>query len=511
MASAAAAQQQLLQLLGTLPADANPYLAIQDYLKAQLYPAIPESAVAQLWFLAAVLAITALLVAVSLGIRLRQGSFWLFRMHDSTAMIRPHATVSWSLVAFVMLVFFEILIWREVQFIHKNIVPTFAYWMFLVWGLAWLGGHTAAWSLAASYLLHLHSSSTSFPTRRAVPLVNAFGIALPVCYAAALLSLGIIGGGHYSAALHRYQDLEGLLQTSASTWTEGATFSVFSLAPALPVLEELQSEMNSFLRWFRIVFAYYAATAMLLVIYLVTVAALHLTSLRKTLKQTSLGLSSNEKDASTRRQSRQQARVDRTLQSLMLTIGAFSFLGFFFTIVAIVAAAQPSALVTSPAQAQFVLHGPFWAFAVFGLPCAVLLVLRARDATASAGRGERNSSRSRSNGKNGSDPTSGAGARAKGAIGEEGDGARTQLGLSRLSFGGRTEDESLVMGEERTSRVSFGGRGHGHSRRGSRYEDVRWDQSVSITVDVDVEVEEGEVDAAEEKRESFPRSATSVV
>lgn len=123
MAAAATAQAQLLQLLSQLRPESNPYQAIQDALRDQLFPSVPYSATCQLYFLAAALALcvcrcptahtvsadltnhrTAMLVAVSLALRWRRGGFWIMRWHQQPRMIHPHGSISWSIIAFVMLV-----------------------------------------------------------------------------------------------------------------------------------------------------------------------------------------------------------------------------------------------------------------------------------------------------------------------------------------------------------------------------------------------------------------------
>lgn len=47
------AQAQLLQLIETLPAGENPYVAISQAFKEELFPAVPRGALYQLYVLAA--------------------------------------------------------------------------------------------------------------------------------------------------------------------------------------------------------------------------------------------------------------------------------------------------------------------------------------------------------------------------------------------------------------------------------------------------------------------------
>ncbi|GAA5885759.1 hypothetical protein JCM6882_007556 [Rhodosporidiobolus microsporus] len=505
MASVAAIQQQLLELLSSLPPDTNPYLALSSFLKAQLFPAVGESASIQLYVIAALLGITTLLVLVSLGLRWKKGIFWVARVQDSPRLVRPHATISWALVAVVMLVFFEVLVSRELKFFNKEVDRNFAFWILLVWGISWVGGHVAAWSLGVSFLLHLHATNPDFAMQRYASFANIAGFGAPVVYAAVLLPLGILGGIHYRNALDLFKQIDDLLLAGARTWTPGTSFNILSLTPGLPILEEMQKEIDSFSRWFRATFIFYAVTAAFLVLYLVVIAVLHLSSLRRMLKATAHELSSSNNfkpDArAPRYRDHQQKRVHRTLQSLAITIAAFSFLGLFFCAIAITSAISPLSLITSPSRSQAVAIGPLWTFAVFGLPCAVLLVVRARDSLPKEdsralhpASGAKNS-RSGSGEKGGMQGVGSPRAVVAGLPPNAGESFSIQLSPlwdSPAQFdGGREEGEAkqLRVGEElgwgRWLGLS-GGR-HEHEQRTSTVGD--FGASVSVQVDVDVSVE----------------------
>lgn len=57
MSLASAAQAQLLDQLSHLRSDQNPYLVIAAYLRSQLFPTVPASAIYQLYFVAAALGV----------------------------------------------------------------------------------------------------------------------------------------------------------------------------------------------------------------------------------------------------------------------------------------------------------------------------------------------------------------------------------------------------------------------------------------------------------------------
>ncbi|BGP39602.1 hypothetical protein JCM10449v2_003553 [Rhodotorula kratochvilovae] len=441
MADAASAQAELLALLASLPPDTNPYDAIGVYLRDQLYPTVPQSATYQLYGLAGALGTAAILIVISLLQRWQKGIFWVVRMQQQPRMVRPHWSISWSLIAFVMIAFFEVFIGFATEFFHKELNPDFAYWFLIVWMFAWWGGQTAAWSLAVSYILHLYASTGRNVSYLAFAS-NLFGLATPVVYIAALLPLAVIGGHSYSASIRTLQEIERLLAQASAGWTPGDAVSIISLAPALPLLDEMVDNINVFLRYFRIVFIYFCVTAVVLVMCLVGIATVYLTSLRRVLATTRQDLSGST-GSSTFVRRPQQAQITRTLRSLLLTIISFSFLGAVFALTSILAALSPRALVSSPLRAQILILLPLYAFAIFGLPCALILVLRARDATAAeeaSGEGSYSYARSRTFGPGalktaGSGGSGGGKHRARGSAGASASGQQFAIQLTHLDSG----------------------------------------------------------------------------
>ncbi|BGP15754.1 hypothetical protein JCM10213_007951 [Rhodosporidiobolus nylandii] len=487
----ASAQAELLQLLAKLPAGSNPYIAVAGFFKGQIYPSVPQAALTQLYVLAGVLGLTALLVAVSLCIRVKKGIFWIVRMQSSPRMIRPHATVSWATIAVVMLALFEVLIFREIGFFKQEMDGSFAYWILLPWGTAWIGGHTAAWSLLSSFILHLHATGSNVATPRLAVLANLVGFVAPVIYIAVLLPIGVLGGLHYHRALGFFSEIHDLLLLNASKWKAGDKFSLINLASAFPLLGDLQTEVDAFLKFFRATFIFHAVTSAVLVAYLVVIAFLYLSSLRKTLKQTSHDLSNpwtqSGTNLSPRRMNHQQRRVRRTLSSLAWTIGCFSCLGVFFLTMSAIASVQPLALISSPSTAQLVILGPHYEFAAFGLPCAILLVIRAVDASASEE--QRDSAKTSSGAK----ATSSGAARFKEPPTEFSiQLASMPTGLDvELSKMDEVEAEHARDREQASGGRSWFGIGRSDSRRErEREHEERYGQSVSVHVETNVLVEE---------------------
>ncbi|KPV75181.1 uncharacterized protein RHOBADRAFT_53194 [Rhodotorula graminis WP1] len=371
----AEAQADLLKLLASLSPGDDPYAAVATYLRDQIFPTVPYSAICQLYLLAAALGLATILILTSLFIRWRKGGFWLLRMQQTPRMVRPHWSVSWNLIAVVMLVLFEVFVGYATEYYRKEANERFGFW-----GVAWWGGQTAAWSLGVSYTLHEFAStgrSLSFLSSCS----NVFGLVVPVVYFGVVLPLVIIGGTAYSGMIGHYRAADELLARASTAWKPGERVNILSLAPAMPILERLVARYETFQVYFRVLFIWYGVTAVVLVICLVSIASIYLTSLRRVLSTTRHELASTS-GSSTFIRRPQQAQVARTLRSLLLTIIAFSFLGTAFSLDAMLAASDPRALASNSLRAQILILLPLYAFAVFGLPCAVLLVLNARDATA---------------------------------------------------------------------------------------------------------------------------------
>ncbi|KPV75182.1 uncharacterized protein RHOBADRAFT_53195 [Rhodotorula graminis WP1] len=499
----AQAQADLLELLASLSPNDDPYAAVATYLRDQIYPSVPYSATCQLYFLAGGLGLTAVLILVSFVIRWRKGGFWILRMQQAPRMVRPHWSISWSLLAVVMIMLFEVFIGYAIALYAKKAEKRFGYWVLVVWGIAWFGGHTAAWSLLVSYTLHLFAS-----TGRSVTLLaagaNLFGLVVPVFYFCILIPLVVIGGNAYSAMIGEYRIALELLDAASATWSPGQQISIVSLAPALPLFERLIGQYLKFQRYFRVVFIFYTVTAVALVVVLVTVASLYLSSLRRIFKETRHDMAYISGPSSSAPQP-QQVQVARTLRSLLLTIIALTSLGTVFTVVAIIAAYDPRGLASSSLRAQILILLPLYAFLAFGFACAILLVLSARDARpddARAGTG--------SYSRSGRARDAGPGARSRGAYSGGGMtgskvSERGRVGaLDSADLGGNGHPSSIQLVQVLSGKA-FHQQTYSHDGRGRGGGTQSAFGGVSVAVDVDVVVD-GEDDVENEKVDSGYRA-----
>jgi len=192
------------------------------------------------------------------------------------------------------------------------------------------------------------------------------------------------------------------------------------------------------------------------------------------------------------------------LQSLLLTIVAFSFLGTVFTIDAMLAASDPRALASNSLRAQILILLPLYAFAVFGLPCAILLLLNARDATAAedsnGGSGSHSySARTRNLGHGGA---FGSGDRATGSKGSRGR-AGVDEGIDVVSAGQQFSIQLAHLDSNEPfpppAFSSVAGDGGGGPAQGAL-------GGVKVAVNVDVVVDED--DEADDEKFDLRRTTT---
>lgn len=195
----------------------------------------------------------------------------------------------------------------------------------------------------------------------------------------------------------------------------------------------------------------------ILVITLITIALLHLSTLRKTIRDSQRGMATSVDSAS--RAARLQVR--RTWQTLVGTVIAFCALGSIFIAVSIFAGLNPESLEHS-LPAQVLILTPLWAFAVLGLPTSVVLVWRAWEASPA-------------------------------------DNTGSQIKQSSFSRSGSGENSGSKKYSIELSGRNGGRSGLARSRNDPNELDVRFALGVvSVTVDVEVK-EEGEFDEDEKK------------
>ncbi|GAA6020780.1 hypothetical protein JCM10207_001656 [Rhodosporidiobolus poonsookiae] len=380
-------EQQLLSLLANLPEGANPYEAVRDVLWDAVVPEVPDSFKTQLILLIVVLALALALVLGSLVVRLVNRTFWIAHKGSLPPLIRPHFSVSWSLWAVLLLALMEgALVETMGYYGSKTIHPSFMWWQTLVWTPAWFGGFTAAWGILVSFLLHLYSDGYTSQVERWSPYVNEIALGAPIIYTACIFPLAALASTRFSQLMHDIAQIDDLLRQGAASYT--GSFSIAQLAPGLPLLQQIETRVAEMQRYFTGLFVSYSVTTFLLTSFLGTVSVLYLRFLHRSLKETPRFASRQSVDA-------QKRVMRRTYSNLLITLVAFTILGLVFACVSVAIASDPTGFQQSGKSQVFTLI-PYYAFAIFGLPTAILLFVRSFERPASSHTPAASRSRTRS-------------------------------------------------------------------------------------------------------------------
>jgi hypothetical protein len=201
---------------------------------------------------------------------------------------------------------------RTIQLAKDDPKADYGYWLLMVWFVsrcslssanppqsaeisplerfrasAWVAGAVAAWSIAASFIVHLHSSGSRHAPPKSVSIAcNVLGIASPLVYLAILLPLGILAGKNYAAMDHTAVRFKRFLAVEAQQWVEGTPFSYESIAPSIPLLDQLVRQSNDLIYWWKAVFMFYAVTAFAVLIPIASISFFYLSSLKRTIQRT---------------------------------------------------------------------------------------------------------------------------------------------------------------------------------------------------------------------------------
>ena len=107
-----------------------------------------------------------------------------------------------------------------------------------------LVGELVIWSMASSYLGHLHSlQSTKRPLERWIKACNILGIATPIVHLAAFLPFDVIAGRRYARVVMLFREIDDWLLVQAQTWSPNSSFDLADLMPVVPLFEKLQVQI----------------------------------------------------------------------------------------------------------------------------------------------------------------------------------------------------------------------------------------------------------------------------
>ncbi|GAA5823724.1 hypothetical protein JCM10212_005625 [Sporobolomyces blumeae] len=363
-------QALLGDVLAHLPPGTNPYQAIDAVLVDTVSPARPFAFRVQLVVCMVVLGLCALFNLASIFVRISKGSFWLVHFRDQNPKLwRPHFTAGWTLWALVLVGTLEATLYKMVTE-GDGLEADFGYFWTFAWIPAWMGGFAATWAICVSMFLHLHASGETALVETFAPWVNAGSIALPVAYVAAISPLAATCANRYERSIDGVNEIRAVLRSAAAAFD--GRFDLVKLVPAYEVLDRVMGDFDEFQRWLRITFAYYAATATLLVVLMVTCSVLYLRALRGALAQ------AEDTVESAASASMQRKVMKKTVQNLSLTLICFTLIGSVFVGISLAIVIEPSFLTSSTAV-QAVTLLVFWTFSIFGMSTSILLFVRSFD------------------------------------------------------------------------------------------------------------------------------------
>ncbi|GAA5941943.1 uncharacterized protein JCM15063_004252 [Sporobolomyces koalae] len=390
------AAAQVVDKLASLPSTTDPFLYLSEVLQAQLFPRGSQPTIDGLYFLSALLAMIEVFVIISLVMRWWKKSGWVFRYDPSLKLIKPHGSVSWTLVAllatarnFILAYLFrleifslkryivlEVLLFRYIQLLQGHPRADSGYFFFVSWQVkllgaypckieltrashrapVWIAGSVAIWSVGASLVLHLYA--TGHNVQKAAICLDVLGVTTPCIVVGVALPLTIKGGAAYGDMVRAYRALEENLARQSATWTPGTTFEPVWLLPDLPLFETLSMNLVRLGRYARASYIFYTIATAFLGLALLTVGSYYLVRLRRVLARSTEAVA----------QSDGHKRVRRSLNSLILFLAAFTLLDVASFVISVLGAVNP--LISGDA----LILVPLWLYACIGVPCAILLI-----------------------------------------------------------------------------------------------------------------------------------------
>lgn len=147
-------------------------------------------------------------------------------------------------------------------------------------------GEYVTWSIAAAFILHLHKSSGSTRgIRRWTLACNILGISIPILHLACFLPINILVGEGYREAIDGYRTIVEFLQHASTGWTPSDGFDLAALLPLGGIFSNLQEDFLELRTLWRIAYCFHAASDVLLILALGTIATLYLNSVGRVIRR----------------------------------------------------------------------------------------------------------------------------------------------------------------------------------------------------------------------------------
>ncbi|BGP38713.1 hypothetical protein JCM10449v2_002648 [Rhodotorula kratochvilovae] len=360
-------------LLGSLPTGANPYAAVDAFLRHQVILDLPESFFVQLYALAGIMAFNVVGLLLNLALRVAFGRFWLARVEAGS--IRPHGTQQWELTSSVFFTLGVVSIFvLEPYFRGTELLLSMTGLRTLIWVVPWVGGVLACHSLTSAFLTHLDAQG-DYPSetlRRAQRILAYTSYATIIVFLATVVPFCVRAMHHWHSFVNAFQAVDGLLQARAATWAvkANAALNFSDVGVLVARLTEYEAEL---LQDLRILFALYAGWTALLAVAVDICAFLHIRSLRRLLANAHL----LDLDETASKATARQTRAFReTYRTRFATVIAFTVTCLGFVAISLYIAVFPSRAFTDPYGLQAVTLASFYLYAVLGFPVVLLLLHR---------------------------------------------------------------------------------------------------------------------------------------
>ncbi|GAA5880195.1 hypothetical protein JCM16303_001248 [Sporobolomyces ruberrimus] len=276
--ASSSAKDDLLYQLTHLPPTTNPFGWLETLVKNQYMPRYSSSASLQMYINIAIVELCVVLVLGSLFLRYRKNHLWFFRRQVNQLLIQPNIATVGSVLGLVFLTLTNILMFAVLR-ASSGKLPSY---LGLLPGIA---GEVVMWSIAASYLGHLHSTqSTKRPLGRWILASNILGILTPIVHFGSFLPLDIIAGRHYAHIVSLLAEIQSRLLSEAADWAPSSPFSLEALLPFVPIFAQLEREIYIILPLTRAIYIFHSVTTVVLIVLLTTIACLYLSSVNRLIR-----------------------------------------------------------------------------------------------------------------------------------------------------------------------------------------------------------------------------------
>ncbi|BGP14682.1 hypothetical protein JCM10213_006238 [Rhodosporidiobolus nylandii] len=369
VAETAAALQGLIQ---SLPAGANPYLAIDAWLWSSMDHGLPDSFFIQLYTLAGLLGLNLLVAVTVMALMVWWRKFWLFRVEAGS--IRPHGTTPWLLFGSLFYIFAIITIFRCVPYYKgEEIVRELLGFRTMMWFAPWTGGWIAAHSLASNYVVHLLSIGrlTALHAQSWQRRLTWFFYLVLFAFFCVMTPMCVVAVRQYHSAMDAFEEIDRMLKTAGQAYD--GTFDMASLAAALPTFEALQSRQADLISTLKMLYTTYGGWGIVLGLGVGISAYLHTRSLGRTLSRAE-GL----KTAGTLNSAgeRQTAQFRKTYKTLVATMWLFSAIDAGFTAISFYVGLHTESAMNGYYGSQIVDLTMYYLYFVTGCPVGILVLWR---------------------------------------------------------------------------------------------------------------------------------------